>query len=212
MKINKTGGDLINKKSWIRRCRREKQPKENKISSCFIWNSRVRMLTMCFVCQGNTHQNILSKWPKGCHLKFSHNSFLLREDGNKKLSVTYEIQKIKVSPKRNIECKRNSSIFSCVLLVLIETSPVPYLVFPSQWVEIPFKRSFPIIVYLYFKVGSSCRIRRTEVECVNENNSIQMAKSPLHHWSPTLITTNQLSHLQSGEVLNNCQPVTMRTK
>jgi hypothetical protein len=24
--------------------------------------------------------------------------------------------------------------------------------------------------------------------------------------SPTLITTNQLSHLKSGEVLNNCNP------
>ena len=41
LKINKTGGDLLNKKSRIRTCRREKHPKKNKISSCLIRNSRV---------------------------------------------------------------------------------------------------------------------------------------------------------------------------
>ena len=40
LKVNKTGGYLINKKSQIRTCRRKKHPKKNKISSCFIRNSR----------------------------------------------------------------------------------------------------------------------------------------------------------------------------
>ena len=41
LKSNKTGGDLINKKF---RGRWEKHPKNNKISSCFIWSSRVAIL------------------------------------------------------------------------------------------------------------------------------------------------------------------------
>ena len=104
-----------------------------------------------YLSKGNNHQNILSKWPKGCHFKFSRSSMLLREVGYKKLSATYKIQKNNVSPKRNIACKRNSSVFSCVLLVLIETSPVPYLVLPSQCVKISFKRSFPIPYILKYK-------------------------------------------------------------
>ena len=40
LKINKTGGDVINIESRMMTCRREKQPKKNKISSCFIRNSR----------------------------------------------------------------------------------------------------------------------------------------------------------------------------
>ena len=41
MKIDKSGEDLVNKKSQIRTCRREKHLKKNKMSSCFIQNSRV---------------------------------------------------------------------------------------------------------------------------------------------------------------------------
>ena len=41
LKINKTGGDLLDKKSQIRTYRREKHPRNDKISSCFIQNSRV---------------------------------------------------------------------------------------------------------------------------------------------------------------------------
>ena len=36
LKINKTVGDLLNKMFRIRTCRREKQPKNNKISNCLI--------------------------------------------------------------------------------------------------------------------------------------------------------------------------------
>ena len=42
LKIIKTGGNLINKKSQKRTSGREKHSKQNKISSSFIGNSRVR--------------------------------------------------------------------------------------------------------------------------------------------------------------------------
>ena len=41
LNFNKAGWDLISKKSQIKKCMREKYPKKNKISSCFIGNSRV---------------------------------------------------------------------------------------------------------------------------------------------------------------------------
>ena len=38
--INKIGGDLISKKFQIKTCKREKHVKKNKITACFIRNSR----------------------------------------------------------------------------------------------------------------------------------------------------------------------------
>ena len=125
---------------------------------------------------------------------------LHREAGYKKMSATYKIQKINVSPKRNIACKRNSSVFSCVLLVLIETSPVPYLVLPSQWVEIPFRRSFRSLLYFTSILSSSsCRIRHPEVKCVNENNSIQ---SQGNRWQ----NHHSISDHHQPIVLDKCNP------